>query len=147
MKHIASVGFLQLSISRLDSGALGPRGKGVVDYWGCKATDVDILMGTLTKSFAGAGGYIAGTHVSNFIASTQLCYAGADQLHSRVQSRLLLWNVDVAACDCANRDKHQGIQPLAYLPHSQFGHEHNFKLGKRVVKGDQGRVARCTLVV
>jgi len=41
-------------------GALGPHGRGVVDYWGCDPADVDILMGTFTKSFASAGGYIAG---------------------------------------------------------------------------------------
>ncbi|CAD6186661.1 unnamed protein product [Caenorhabditis auriculariae] len=41
-------------------GALGPTGKGVVEYWGCNPKDVDILMGTLTKSFASAGGYMAG---------------------------------------------------------------------------------------
>lgn len=42
-------------------GALGPRGRGVVDYWGCDPHDVDILMGTFTKSFGAAGGYIAGS--------------------------------------------------------------------------------------
>uniref|UniRef100_A0A7I4YVN6 Aminotran_1_2 domain-containing protein n=1 Tax=Haemonchus contortus TaxID=6289 RepID=A0A7I4YVN6_HAECO len=42
-------------------GALGPTGKGVVEYWGCNARDVDIMMGTLTKSFAAAGGYMGGT--------------------------------------------------------------------------------------
>lgn len=45
------------------SGALGPTGKGVVEYWGCDPRDVDIMMGTLTKSFAGAGGYIGGAEV------------------------------------------------------------------------------------
>lgn len=44
-------------------GALGPRGRGVVDYWGCSPADVDVLMGTFTKSFASAGGYIAGKKV------------------------------------------------------------------------------------
>ncbi|KAK6755196.1 hypothetical protein RB195_013896 [Necator americanus] len=34
---------------------------GVVEYWGCNAKDVDVMMGTLTKSFAAAGGYIGGT--------------------------------------------------------------------------------------
>ncbi|KIH58522.1 ADP/ATP translocase 2 domain protein [Ancylostoma duodenale] len=34
---------------------------GVVEYWGCNAKDVDIMMGTLTKSFAAAGGYMGGT--------------------------------------------------------------------------------------
>ncbi|KAA0201848.1 hypothetical protein HAZT_HAZT000277 [Hyalella azteca] len=42
-------------------GALGPRGRGVVDYHNCDPKDVDILMGTFTKSFAAAGGYIAGS--------------------------------------------------------------------------------------
>lgn len=42
-------------------GALGPNGGGVVDYHNCNPRDVDILMGTFTKSFGAAGGYIAGS--------------------------------------------------------------------------------------
>ncbi|KAI6228763.1 Aminotransferase domain containing protein [Aphelenchoides fujianensis] len=42
-------------------GSLGPTGRGVTEYWGIDAREVDVLMGTITKSFAGAGGYIAGT--------------------------------------------------------------------------------------
>ncbi|CAG9826917.1 unnamed protein product [Diabrotica balteata] len=41
-------------------GALGKRGRGVVDYYNCNPHDVDMLMGTFTKSFGAAGGYIAG---------------------------------------------------------------------------------------
>uniref|UniRef100_A0AC35U991 Aminotran_1_2 domain-containing protein n=1 Tax=Rhabditophanes sp. KR3021 TaxID=114890 RepID=A0AC35U991_9BILA len=41
-------------------GAMGPSGKGIVEYWGCDVNDVDIMMGTFTKSFGAAGGYIAG---------------------------------------------------------------------------------------
>ena len=41
-------------------GAMGPRGRGIVDFFGCNPEDVDILMGTFTKSFGAAGGYIAG---------------------------------------------------------------------------------------
>ncbi|CAG8445291.1 1112_t:CDS:2 [Funneliformis mosseae] len=40
-------------------GALGPRGRGVCDYYGIDPNEVDILMGTFTKSFGAAGGYIA----------------------------------------------------------------------------------------
>eukprot|EP01104_Vermistella_antarctica_P003014 TRINITY_DN1318_c0_g1_i4.p1 TRINITY_DN1318_c0_g1~~TRINITY_DN1318_c0_g1_i4.p1 ORF type:complete len:461 (+),score=91.29 TRINITY_DN1318_c0_g1_i4:305-1687(+) len=40
-------------------GALGPTGRGVCDLWGVSPDDVDILMGTFTKSFGGCGGYIA----------------------------------------------------------------------------------------
>lgn len=48
-------------------GAIGLRGRGVVDYFGVDPKDVDILMGTLTKSFGAAGGYIGGTKVSTHI--------------------------------------------------------------------------------
>jgi len=40
-------------------GCLGKSGRGVCDYWGVNPEDVDILMGTFTKSFASVGGYIA----------------------------------------------------------------------------------------
>lgn len=40
-------------------GAVGPNGRGVCDLFGVDPADVDILMGTLTKSFGAAGGYIA----------------------------------------------------------------------------------------
>ncbi|KAF6017867.1 SPTLC2 [Bugula neritina] len=42
-------------------GALGLTGRGVVEYYGCNPKDIDILMGTFTKSFGSAGGYIAGS--------------------------------------------------------------------------------------
>nr|XP_033795532.1 serine palmitoyltransferase 3-like [Geotrypetes seraphini] len=41
-------------------GAVGPTGRGVVEYFGINPTDIDVLMGTLTKSFGACGGYIAG---------------------------------------------------------------------------------------
>lgn len=41
-------------------GAMGPHGRGVCDYWGVNPQSVDILMGTFTKSFGAAGGYISG---------------------------------------------------------------------------------------
>lgn len=43
-------------------GALGPHGKGICDHWGINPADVDVLMGTFTKSFGAMGGYIAGSH-------------------------------------------------------------------------------------
>lgn len=41
-------------------GALGPTGRGVIDYYDIPSEDVDILMGTFTKSFNACGGYICG---------------------------------------------------------------------------------------
>ncbi|MCJ1313895.1 serine palmitoyltransferase component [Agyrium rufum] len=40
-------------------GALGPSGRGVCEYFGVNPAEVDILMGTFTKSFGANGGYIA----------------------------------------------------------------------------------------
>ncbi|OKL55818.1 Serine palmitoyltransferase 2 [Talaromyces atroroseus] len=40
-------------------GAVGPHGRGVCDYFGVDTKEVDMLMGTLTKSFGANGGYIA----------------------------------------------------------------------------------------
>ncbi|TFK29509.1 serine palmitoyltransferase 2 [Coprinopsis marcescibilis] len=45
-------------------GAMGPRGRGVADYFGIDPRgNIDVLMGTFTKSFGAAGGYIAGNKV------------------------------------------------------------------------------------
>ncbi|KAK1793162.1 hypothetical protein P4O66_011564 [Electrophorus voltai] len=41
-------------------GALGANGRGVLDYFGLDPSNVDIMMGTFTKSFGAAGGYIGG---------------------------------------------------------------------------------------
>lgn len=49
-------------------GALGSRGRGVVDYFGLEPSDVDVMMGTFTKSFGAAGGYIGGKRVSVKVA-------------------------------------------------------------------------------
>jgi serine palmitoyltransferase len=40
-------------------GAMGPNGRGVCDYFKIDPAEVDILMGTLTKSFGANGGYVA----------------------------------------------------------------------------------------
>jgi 8-amino-7-oxononanoate synthase len=41
-------------------GVMGPRGYGIREHFGLAGNDVDIWMGTLSKSFASCGGYIAG---------------------------------------------------------------------------------------
>ncbi|NVY96321.1 aminotransferase class I/II-fold pyridoxal phosphate-dependent enzyme [Lactobacillus sp. DCY120] len=44
-------------------GTVGSRGAGVTDYWQVDPHDVDIIMGTLSKSCASCGGFIAGEQV------------------------------------------------------------------------------------
>lgn len=41
-------------------GVLGPTGRGVFEHFGVPPGDVDIWMGTLSKTLSGCGGYIAG---------------------------------------------------------------------------------------
>lgn len=45
-------------------GAVGKTGRGVCELLGVKPADVDIMMGTFTKSFGSCGGYIAGSKVA-----------------------------------------------------------------------------------
>jgi serine palmitoyltransferase len=44
-------------------GALGPHGRGVTDFFNIPPRSIDVLMGTFTKSFGAAGGYIAGPKI------------------------------------------------------------------------------------
>jgi serine palmitoyltransferase len=52
-------------------GALGPNGAGVCEHAGVDPNDIDIMMGTFTKSFGGMGGYIAANKsVIEFLRAT-----------------------------------------------------------------------------
>ncbi|MEH2361778.1 aminotransferase class I/II-fold pyridoxal phosphate-dependent enzyme [Nostoc sp.] len=42
-------------------GVLGKNGRGIGEFFAINTTDVDLWMGTLSKSFASCGGYIAGS--------------------------------------------------------------------------------------
>lgn len=43
-------------------GVLGARGRGVAEHFGIEPARVDVWMGTLSKTLASCGGYIAGSH-------------------------------------------------------------------------------------
>jgi serine palmitoyltransferase len=56
-------------------GALGATGRGVCEHAGVDPADVDVLMGTFTKAFASAGGYIAADRaVIDHLRRTSSCY-------------------------------------------------------------------------
>lgn len=44
------------------AGVIGKTGRGIGEYFDVNRADVDMWMGTLSKSFASCGGYIAGSH-------------------------------------------------------------------------------------
>jgi serine palmitoyltransferase len=56
-------------------GALGEHGRGVCEYTGVDPKDVDILMGTFTKSFGAVGGYVAASR--ELVAHLRRASAGA----------------------------------------------------------------------
>jgi len=42
-------------------GVVGTRGRGIEEHFGCPG-QIDVLMGTLSKTIPAQGGYVAGTH-------------------------------------------------------------------------------------
>lgn len=58
-------------------GVLGQTGKGSHEHHGIAGADVDIWMGTLSKTLAGCGGYIAGSQalIDLFIGAPGFVYS------------------------------------------------------------------------
>lgn len=78
-------------------GALGPNGRGVCDYFGIDPAKVDILMGTLTKSFGANGGYVAAepqiiAKLRSANAATQLGESPAPSVLMQILASLKLIN-------------------------------------------------------
>lgn len=70
-------------------GALGPRGRGVCDYFKVDPAEVDILMGTFTKSFGANGGYVAADkHIIDKLRNTN-----AAQLYGESPSPSVLMQI------------------------------------------------------
>jgi serine palmitoyltransferase len=61
-------------------GAMGPTGRGCSEYCGVDTADIDIMMGTFTKSFGGMGGYIAAS--KDVIAYLRRSCAGSSHHNS-----------------------------------------------------------------
>lgn len=90
------------------SGVLGPRGEGTAAHFGLTG-DVDLIMGTFSKSFASLGGFIAGdTDVIDYIKhnsrpfifsaamappSVGACLGALDVIETEPQHRERLWEV------------------------------------------------------
>lgn len=71
-------------------GAMGPTGRGIVDHYGCDPHDVDLLMGTFTKSFGAAGGYLAGRkQLIDYIRIHSHSFAYATSMSAPVAQQVL----------------------------------------------------------
>jgi serine palmitoyltransferase len=71
-------------------GATGPHGKGICDFYGVDPKDVDIMMGTFTKSFGSAGGYIAGSKsLISFLRANSHAHCYASSMAPAVAQQIL----------------------------------------------------------
>jgi 8-amino-7-oxononanoate synthase len=90
------------------SGVLGPRGEGTASHFGI-TDDVDLIMGTFSKSFASLGGFIAGdAKIIDFIKhnsrpfifsaamappSVGACLGALDVMETEPEHRERLWRI------------------------------------------------------
>jgi len=102
-------------------GVLGPAGAGTAEYFGVEA-EVDLIMGTFSKSFASIGGFIAGEaavidylkhHARSLIFSASMppsavatVYAALELIKSKPERRERLWR--------NARKMQEGIRSLGY---------------------------------
>jgi serine palmitoyltransferase len=88
-------------------GALGPNGRGIAEYMGVDTKDIDIMMGTFTKSFGAVGGYIASSaqtiaHLrsatSGFMYSQSISPPATAQIISAMKIMMGVDGTDLGAC-------------------------------------------------
>ncbi|KAI5180133.1 serine palmitoyltransferase [Nematocida sp. AWRm80] len=104
-------------------GAMGKTGKGVCEYLGIDFKDVDILMGTFTKSFGAAGGYIAANR--NIISLIRK----RSELINRGEQMAPVVAIQILACLERMRSK-EGIQEIQILAkNSRYFREQLKKMG------------------
>lgn len=94
-------------------GATGPSGRGVLDFYGVDPKDIDILMGTFTKSFGSAGGYIAGSKkLINFLRVNSHAHCYASSMSPPVTQQILTSMKIIMGLDGTNEGRNR-IEQLA----------------------------------
>ena len=61
-------------------GAMGKTGRGICEHYGVAPEDIDILMGTFSKSFGAAGGYIASDKVLKILSFVPFTFSSVTNL-------------------------------------------------------------------
>ncbi|KAJ3076087.1 serine palmitoyltransferase component [Podochytrium sp. JEL0797] len=94
-------------------GAMGPNGRGICDYYGIDPSNVDILMGTFTKSFGAAGGYLAASkRVIDHVRFTSHSNIYAESITAPVLQQIITSTRIVMGEESGN-DGRRRIQQLA----------------------------------
>jgi serine palmitoyltransferase len=87
-------------------GATGSHGRGVTDFYGVDPKDIDILMGTFTKSFGSAGGYIAGSKsLIKFLRANSHAHCYASSMAPAVTQQILTSMKIIMGLDGTNEGK------------------------------------------
>ncbi|KAG5674397.1 hypothetical protein PVAND_004371 [Polypedilum vanderplanki] len=87
-------------------GATGNHGRGVCDFYGINPKDVDILMGTFTKSFGSAGGYIGGSKsLISFLRANSHAHCYASSMAPAVTQQILTSMKIIMGLDGTNEGK------------------------------------------
>ena len=98
-----------------EAHSVGALDKSVVYYYNCDPKDVDILMGTFTKSFGAAGGYIAGSKkLIDYlrVRSHASCYAAT---MSPPVARQIIGVIDSIIGNEVDPDQNEGFQRIKKL--------------------------------
>ncbi|XP_028513862.1 serine palmitoyltransferase 2 [Exaiptasia diaphana] len=94
-------------------GAIGKTGRGVAEYFGVNTDDIDIMMGTFTKSFGAAGGYIAASEkIINHIRASSHSAAYASSMSPPVVQQIYTSMKIIMGEDGTDRGR-QRIRALA----------------------------------
>ncbi|PIA41872.1 hypothetical protein AQUCO_02100003v1 [Aquilegia coerulea] len=112
-------------------GAVGKTGRGVCELLGVDTADVDIMMGTFTKSFGSCGGYIAGSkELIEYLKSTCPAHLYATSISPPAAQQILSAIQVILGEDGSSR----GAQKLAQIrENSNFFRSELQKMGFEVL--------------
>ncbi|KAI8969292.1 pyridoxal phosphate-dependent transferase [Mycotypha africana] len=116
-------------------GALGDVGGGVCNFWGVDPANVDILMGTFTKSFGSAGGYIAGDKaIINHLRVQNHAYLYAESMSVPVTQQVITSMKIIAGEDGTK----EGKRRIERLKNNSLYFSKRLKHMGLIVYGDTG---------
>lgn len=98
-----------------EAHSIGALEESVVNYYKCNPKDIDILMGTFTKSFGAAGGYIAGSkQLIDYLKSCShsSCYA---KTMAAPIARQIIGVIDSIIDESVPRQEREGLKRIAIL--------------------------------
>lgn len=124
-------------------GCLGQNGRGVCEYYGVKTSDVDILMGTFTKSFGSVGGYVASSkEVIQFLRKKSITHNYCIAMSPPCAKQIISAIDVITGKDGSNIGKERLAQ---IRDNSKFFKKSLIDLGFQVV-GDEGSPVLCIMV-